>query len=335
MVCAGALIGSSLSRRWYGPSKKNQEVLSYAGAAGALTAFMGIPIAGSIFALELTCSNAGVSKASGYALSPTMISSIAALTLIRFFLVPSNPVGGHFSYGAVGTLSGRQMIMTAVASGVGGAFLGTLFHSLVAVMKKIAWTSKKTTDKPWKRQIAVKTLIGLIVGIISTNYPQTLFWGEGSLQTVIDGHQTAFSATKHGLIDALTSAARVNPSIPFSNAASAAQVGTAKLISIALACAGKFPGGIIFPLFFAAAPFAHACSSFVAGNLMPVAVISLMAATQASVTRTPLATALILSLSASSTTELSVMLPACVVASYLGVFVSRLVSKKSYFSYSD
>lgn len=41
MVCAGALIGSSYSRRRYGSSKRNQEILSYAGAAGALTAFMG------------------------------------------------------------------------------------------------------------------------------------------------------------------------------------------------------------------------------------------------------------------------------------------------------
>jgi len=85
-----------------------------------------------------------------------------------------------------------------------------------------------------------------------------LFWGEGSLQSPIDGQRTAFSATKHGLADFLTSFANVNPSLPFENASAAAQVGVAKLVAIALACAGNFPGGIIFPLMFAAAPIAHA-----------------------------------------------------------------------------
>ena len=113
------------------------------------------------------------------------------------------------------------------------------------------------------------------------------------------------------------------------------QVGFAKLIAIALACAGKFPGGIIFPLFFAAAPLTYATTSIIGPKVLPVAVMCLMASTQASVTRTPLATALILSLTASATTELSVMLPACLVSSYLGVYVSRRLSKKSYFQYNE
>lgn len=243
MVCAGALIGSSVSRHRYGLSNKHQEILSYAGAAGALTAFMGIPIAGSIFALEMTRSNEGLSKASGKALSPAVISSIVALAVVRGFLLPSAAVGGHFHYGPVGTLSGRAMIITSVACGLGGGLLGTSFHNLVAMMKKVAWSTKNKNESPWKRQLLVKTSIGLIVGIIGTYFPQTLFWGEGSLQTVIDGHQTAFSATKHGLADVLTSAAKVNPSLPFADPAVAAQIGIVKIISIALACAGKFPGG--------------------------------------------------------------------------------------------
>ena len=58
-VCAGGLIGASLARNWFykqehrtnrnsSTSKRQQETLAYAGAAGALTAFMGIPIAGSV-----------------------------------------------------------------------------------------------------------------------------------------------------------------------------------------------------------------------------------------------------------------------------------------------
>jgi H+/Cl- antiporter ClcA len=335
MVCAGALLGASLARIWYKEedSKHNQETLAYAGAAGALTAFMGIPIAGSIFALELTRSNAGITKAGDQALSPSIIASVAALALIRGFLLPSKAVGGHFAYGSVGTLSGRAMMTTSVVCGAGGALIGTVFHKFVTSLKHAAWPSKESSKK---RQILIKTIIGFLVGIISSNYPQTLFWGEGSLQCMVDGQASAFAATKHGLSNFLTSAARVNPSLPFAGAAPAFQVGAAKLLAIALACAGKFPGGIIFPLFFAAAPLAHG-SIMALGmqQVLPVAVMCLMAATQSSVTRTPLATALILSLTSSASTELSVMLPACLVSSYLGVYLSRQFSRNSYFQYHE
>ena len=181
--------------------------------------------------------------------------------------------------------------------------------------------SAPTPKQKARREVLVKTSIGLAVGLLSVLWPQTLFWGEGSLQCVVDAQKTAFAATKHGLPTVLTSAAKVNPNLPFATAGAAAQVGVVKLAAIALACAGKFPGGIIFPLFFAAAPIGHALGSLLSApsSVVPVVVMSLMASTQASVTRTPLATALILSLSASATTELSVMLPACLVSSYFGV----------------
>ncbi|CAB9513516.1 Chloride channel [Seminavis robusta] len=338
MVVAGALVGSSLSRKWFGMGEtKKAENLAYAGAAGALTAFMGIPIAGSIFALELTRSSAGLSTGAKEALSPAVAASVAALVLIRAILIPNATVGGHFAYGTVGSITGRTMMMVAVGSSVIGAALGTVFHKAVALLKGICWPTSSSNEKgnnAWRRQVVVKTLIGLAVGLLSSAYPQTLFWGEGSLQCVVDGQKTAFAATKHGLPTLLTTAARVNPSLPFESSKAALQVGVAKLVAIALACAGKFPGGIIFPLFFAAAPFAHACSPLVAPSVLPLLVLCTMAATQASVTRTPLATALILSLSASASTELSVMLPACLVASYFGVYISQLLSRNSYFKYS-
>lgn len=92
----------------------------------------------------------------------------------------------------------------------------------------------------------------------------------------------------------------------------------------------------IFPPF-VAAPLAHSISSLfnVQSGLVPIVVMCLMASTQAAVTRTPLATALILCFTASPKTELSVMLPGMILSSYLGVYFSCLFSKKSYFAYSD
>ena len=319
--------------------------------------------------MELTRSNEGLNRAGETALAPSIVASLAALVILRGVLAPSLQIGGHFTYGsgaaalgsaaaraaAASPINGLTMITTSMICGMGGAMIGTIFHKFVALLKQVAWyypttsttatTSGKTTttkNKSWfqrRRPLVVKTLIGVLVGILSSKFPQTLFWGEGSLQCMVDGQQTAFAATKHGLATILTQQAYVNPSVPFQSAHAALSVGVAKLVAIALACAGKFPGGIIFPLFFAAAPLAHAAALFlphvVPLNVIPVAVMSLMASTQSSVTKTPLATALILSLTASSKTELSVLLPACLVSSYLGVSISRRLSRNSYFQYSD
>jgi H+/Cl- antiporter ClcA len=339
MVCAGGLTGASLARFFFGKedpetAHRHQETLAYAGAAGAITASLGVPVAGSIFALEMTRACAGMAKAERV-LSPAIIASVAALVLVQGIFTPMAMVGGHFDYGSIGALSGAAMIATAVASGIGGAVLGTGFHKVVSFLKNRLWAGATPGKGFWKRQLLVKGGIGLVVGLLATQYPQTLFWGEGSLQAMIDGQHTAFAATKHGLIAPLTSAAIVNPNVPYASGFAALQIGFAKLVAIALACAGKFPGGIIFPLFSAAPPFAHAFASFLGPGVIPVAVMSLMASLQASVTRTPLATALILSLTASATTELSVMLPACLISSYLGVYVARRLSRKSYFTYKQ
>jgi len=350
MVCAGALIGSSAGRRLYGSrdaasAARANEILAFAGAAGTLTAFMSIPVAGSIFALELARSGAAMSPAASDALVPTIVASMAAIVLIRGVLNPGGAIGGHFAYFVAegGALGGRTAIGTALGCGVGGALLGTIFQKAVAIIKGRLWAKLpklQNTDgfiSAWKKIVPKKAIIGLLVGILSANFPQTLFWGEGSLQCVVDGQRTAFSATKHGLSTFLTAGARIDPSMPFATATSAMQVGAAKLLAIALACAGKFPGGIIFPLFFAAAPFAHAATmaGWVPVIASPAAVMALMASTQASVTKTPLSTGLILALTASVHTPLSVLLPVCLISSYVGVFLSGILSKKSYFTYSE
>lgn len=356
MVCAGGLIGAAMSRRWENSSDDGgfddatckKEILTYAGAAGALTAFMGIPLAGPIFALELTRASSGMTSAAKDTLGPAVAASAGALLLLRGFLQGSSLIGGHFSYGAIEALSGRAAMATSLLCGAGGALLGTGFHKFVHILKDILWKQGPNKNETKRstfvtREVMVKTIIGIFVGLLSMMYPQTMFWGEGSLQCVVDGHKTPFAATKHGLSNALTGSALVDSTLPFQSSAAAAQVGLAKLVSISLACAGKFPGGIIFPLFFAAAPIAHSVMmtlsshlpTHVVSSVSPTAVMCLMAATQASVTRTPLATVFMLALSAAPTTALSVMLPPVILSSYIGVWFSRFLSKDSYFDYSS
>ena len=350
MVCAGGLVGKALSNRWNNECNSRDTIMIYAGAAGALTAFMGIPLAGPIFALELTRASAGMASVATDALVPAVVASVAALAFIRGIANPKSIVGGHFRY-LSSNPSGRVTILTSLVCGIGGAIIATIFHKFVHFLKDILWSEVVPDDDNGKdgsvgtslfqvdREVLVKTAIGVAVGLLSMKYPTTMFWGEGSLQTAIDVQRTPFADTKHGLPSFLTANANIDPNAPIESSWAALQVGVTKLVSIALACAGKFPGGIIFPLFFAAAPIANAVCLFLSQQLdiqvSSLAIMALMASTQASVTRTPLATVLMLTLSASPDTELSKMLPCVILSSYIGVFCSRYISKESYFAYSS
>ena len=141
------------------------------------------------------------------------------------------------------------------------------------------------------------------------------------------------SGAQSDAVVALTARAVADVSLPLAGASAALKVGLAKLLAISLACAGGFPGGIIFPLFFAASALAHSCAALLPPALLPVWVMSLMASTQASVTRTPLATVFMLGLSAAASAHLSVLLPPVIMAAYIGVWASRLIGKATFFPY--
>ena len=167
------------------------------------------------------------------------------------------------------------MAGVAIGAAVGGALIGRFFVWLVATLKKPMWpvappTESCEVDRRWAsiactcihmyrwactcmhmyrwacgpktRQVLVRAFVGLAVGLLSLFYPQTLFWGEGSLQHVLDGQHTPLSAVWPGLADSMTARALVDVGVPFPSAGAALAVGVAKLAAIALACAGGFPG---------------------------------------------------------------------------------------------
>jgi len=194
MVCAGTLIGKGMSSKWYQEQpkinkhlesysiRKARQVMLYAGAAGALTAFMGTPLAGAIFVLELTCPSSGMCSLAKDALVPAVAASVVALMLIRGVLDPHSSVGGHFTYLPMeNILSGRAAIATSLVCGVGGTFLGTLFHKLVHFLKDLFWKMEqksKALDERGSsgsplihREILAKTTIGIAVGLLSMKYP--------------------------------------------------------------------------------------------------------------------------------------------------------------------
>jgi H+/Cl- antiporter ClcA len=329
-------------------SSSVEETLAYAGAAGTLTGFMNVPLAGPIFAMEMTSRRAGISPFAARSWSAAVAASLAGMAFVRGVLTPDLNVGGHFLYGAkaaVGAVTGRETILASLACGVGGAIVGTFFHKTLKFFKAVIWPPKSAAPSNNREKfetIGKKTLVALAVGMLSMFYPQTMFWGEGSLQCMIDGQCTPFSATPHGIPLMMTKLASVNPNQPFSSGLTALQVGMAKFMAIALASAGKFPGGVIFPLLSNGAMLSHAfisalrplIPSTTSSLVVPLMTMSFMAATLTSITRTPLATVLILALTASGMTPLSALLPGVLMASYVSVWVSERLSSASFFNYS-
>lgn len=363
MVTAGGLLGVSLARKYLQSTSSNntgskekkksstssiEETFAFVGAAGTLTGFMNIPLAGPIFAMEMVGRDAGISPIAAKNWSAALAASFAGMVFIRGGLVPNANLGGHFTYGAraaVGTLTGREMVLASLGCGVGGAIVGTCFHKFVRFLKSMMWPEKSASNSDESKKYPVigkKMMVALAIGLISVLYPQTMFWGEGSLQCAVDGQCTPFSATPHGIPSIMTKLARVNPNEPFGSVYAALQVGLAKFMAIALASAGGFPGGVIFPLLSNGASLGHALVSALrpilpsasSSLVSPLMVMSLMSATLTSITRTPLATVLILSLTASGMTPLSVLLPGVLMASYISVWASERLSSESFFSYS-
>merc|ERR1711965_243645 len=99
------------------------------------------------------------------------------------------------------------MAAIALGAGVGGALVARVFLSLVQTYKRPMWpavAAEPKTDSKWAcgpktRHVLVKTTVGLAVGALSTFFPQTLFWGEGSLQHMLDAQATPLSAVWPGL----------------------------------------------------------------------------------------------------------------------------------------
>ena len=294
-----AQVGAAVARR----SGADERALALAGAAGALTAFLGFPIAGAVFAHELLVPSAGLGAA--HALPSSILATVGAA--VACALLRGGAIGGHFTWGATAPLPALSGYAMALGFGVAGALVGGFFVALVDALRS-----------GFKGRRGTRAVAGLAAGLLALRYPQTLFWGEQSLQTAIDGRANPAAL----LFPVAMQGARASVDLGFG-------VGAAKLVAIAVAVAAGVPGGVIFPLFFAAGGLTRGC-----GLALPAqpALICSMAALQAGVTRTPMATVLMLAFSA-RTADLATLAPLAAVAAYTSIWTARALNMPAFFSY--
>ncbi len=229
--------------------------LSIAGMASGFTVLFGAPLGGTFFALEILHHQQVVLY--GEALLPAVVASCASYTV--FVAITKLGIGPiwHLPQYHVSSLFDFS---EAMIYGVVGAIAGWLFIAIFRLCERLF----ERLPQPiyWKTTIA-----GLLLGGLAYWMPLTRFFGEHQLETVIEG----------------------NFSLSF-----LLVLAIAKMLAITVTVAGGWRGGIIIPLFFTGACLGKAIALLPLGGSATLAMICVMAALNATVTRTPISTTLLL-----------------------------------------
>ncbi|KAI0562748.1 hypothetical protein FGB62_54g15 [Gracilaria domingensis] len=247
------------------------------GMACALAAFFGVPLGGSLFALE-------INNRLGYEYFEHALEAIASGTicLVVFRGLAQLPIGPIYFFTDIklDSSSAHLVVVGAVLGLIGAGFAALFAHghwAVVKQLKKLGWD----TDP-----VKLSVFGGVGIVILGLLFPQTLFWGEFEMQTI--GSLSPASKLPH--IWPTTGLTGFEIKGWFS----AFLVGVAKLVAISFTVAGGYRGGFIFPFFAAGAAFGRSIT-FLFPSIPPVvAVLSLASGINVAITRTALATPLIL-----------------------------------------
>ena len=281
--------------------------------AGALAAFFGSPLGGSLFALEV-CSRFGVEYYEHTleailcgeitltvfrTLSQSPPSAIWMITSLENKLVAAYPI--YILYGAMIGLLG------ATISSIFGYFHKNF---VMSTMIKYHFMDRHNTV----RRALVGASLFMVVGIL---VPQTFFWSEEEFQNI-------------ATMDSIDKFPHIWPAISITgfemhNFITALTVGVAKLLTISASIAGGFRGGVIFPLFASGAAFGRALHTLCPYIPVQVCVLCFAAAIQVPITRTALSTSIVLTYLSGEPQALAAILAAALVSLFCTVNTPVLI----------
>ncbi len=258
-------------------------VMTFCGMSAALGAFFGAPIGAALFALEIPHR-----KGLEYyeAIAPAIISAIFSFAIFR--LNTGISIGGMYHFNVIPKLTSLELL-EGIALGAAGALVATIFVLIFRLIGKLA--------KPLEDQrIILATCGGLSIGLIAFTFPQTLFFSEAQIETVI---QTGATLSVAMLV----------------------AIAVAKMFAISFTLHSGFLGGFIFPLFFIGANVGLAISLAIPQVHPTVAMVCLMAAVNVAVTKTPISTSIILSVLSGTA-----MLPVIAISSFVSFLLTTELS---------
>ncbi|CAM9457455.1 unnamed protein product [Chrysoparadoxa australica] len=274
-----------------GPPYSSPEIIravSVISAAAGLSAFFGVALGGSLFALE-------VLHRTGYQYFEVAPYSVAAgvLCLVVYRGLQFDSFGAIWPFEDTPPSHAEDVLVGIVlgAVGAGAAIAFNKCHKAAA--KFIEQKGFGAFDDLHAAYPLLKTAVGgVLLGTIGIFLPATMFWSEVELASVADPSlplphifpRDGFWAT--GAFDSWA----MSPHILLA-------VVLFKLIAISVTVLSGFRGGFIFPLMFTGACLGRAIFLLLPSWLSssaPVASMSVSAGLNVGITRTPFATALLL-----------------------------------------
>jgi len=257
-------------------------VLTFCGMSAALGAFFGAPLGGALFALEIP-HRRGIEYYE--AIVPAVLSAILSFCVFR--LNTGLTIGGMYHFAAIPPLTLWNLLQGALL-GVAGALVAVIF---VIVFRSVGYLCKYIEHQT----ILLATLGGLSIGLIAYVFPQTLFFGEKEIATIVETGST------FGLVTLVAIAA-------------------AKILAVSCTLHSGFRGGFIFPLFYIGAAVGLAISLGIPQIHPTIGMICMMAAVNVAITKTPISTTIILSVLSDTA-----MVPVIVIASFTSFLLTTQV----------
>lgn len=273
------------------------------GLAGALAAFFGSPVGGSLFALEVQ-SRYGLEYFE-HVIEAIFCGQITTSIYRGLLGIGIGPLW-HITPEPVGPTTPIYVVIGA-ALGLFGAFLAYFFKAfhvrLMAFMERVGLL--KEENFLW-RTLFCATFF-LIIGMF---IPYTLFWSEDEIQmilTLAPAKDLPHLFPKTGLLG-----------FELDTALKTFLMGFFKIIAISFSVAGEFRGGFIFPLFSVGSAFGRLVHFFFPTLPVPYACLCIASGLNVAITRTPVSTPLILSYLAGQQNTL----PAVSMASLVSLMVT-------------
>ena len=258
-------------------------MLTFCGMSAALGAFFGAPIGAAIFALEIP-HRRGLEYYE--AMAPAVVSAIFSFAVFR--ISTGMTIGGFYHFETVPALTPMNLLE--------GFFLGILGAGVAVLFIAVFRLVGSLLEPLGNFRIGLATLGGLTIGLIAFFFPQTLFFSETQIHSVIE------TGMNLGVIMLLL-------------------IAVAKMFAISFTLHSGFLGGFIFPLFFIGANVGLAIALAIPQVHPTVGMVCLMAAVNVAVTKTPISTSIILSVLSGTA-----MLPVIVIASFTSFLLTSQIA---------
>jgi H+/Cl- antiporter ClcA len=216
------------------------------------------------------------------ALLPSCVAALVGFLVFRGALGWEAPL---YAQPALHAFS-YNLLLFAALFGIVGASLGGLFAILFRTIERL-------THPFVQFPILLGAVGGALIGLSALYFPETLFWGEYQIQSLL----TLSASVSHLFL-----------------------IAAVKMLTIGFTLHFGFRGGFIFPLFFIGAALGLGISTIFPTIPPLVAMLSLMAALNVAVTKTPISTTMILTALSGAN-----LLPLLAIASFTSFLVSSRV----------